>query len=147
MHCSQIPTALFGFYGAPCESIFKIFIGNGISWKIWRKWDWLWPSTISCLKVTCSRKKQLKIESCKSDCNAWYRDGKEKKQNFRRIVAAKLHVNKILRNWWDLERADQTKRMRPTGTFFDPPFRSYRSLEMTSWFANHVAIMAHRATI
>jgi hypothetical protein len=29
------------------------------------------------------------------------------------------------------KKLDQTKRMRPTGTFSDHPFRSYSSLKMT----------------
>ena len=32
--CSQILTALFGSYGAPCELIFKTFMQNEISLKI-----------------------------------------------------------------------------------------------------------------
>jgi hypothetical protein len=38
-----------------------------------------------------------------------------------------MNFKRIGKIWKEL---DQTKRMRPTGTFFDHPFRSYSSLKM-----------------
>jgi hypothetical protein len=60
-----IPPALFGTYEAPCESIFAKFMRNGISWKIWKKWDQPRPSTIKGLKVKILRKKTSKTKDAK----------------------------------------------------------------------------------
>ena len=61
-HCIKKLTALFGSYEVPCESIFKKFMWNGISWKIWRKWDQPRSSTINGSKVTIWEKNNSKTK-------------------------------------------------------------------------------------
>jgi hypothetical protein len=61
-----------------------------------------------------------------------YHAGHNKSITIRRIVAAKLPVNEILKIGEIWKELDKKKKMLPTGTFSDHPLRNYSSLKIGS---------------